>query len=49
MPCAFALGQAAGAGAALASASGVEPRHVNIRELHRTLLEQDVVLPAGIA
>lgn len=49
MPCAFALGQAAGAGAALASASGIEPRNVNIRELHQTLLAQDVVLPAGIA
>jgi hypothetical protein len=49
MPCAFALGQAAGAGAALASASGIEPRNVNIRELHQTLLAQDVVLPADIA
>jgi hypothetical protein len=33
----------------LASASGIEPRNVNIRELHQTLLAQDVVLPAGIA
>ncbi len=49
MPCAFALGQAAGAAAALASLSHVEPRNVDVRELQRTLISQDVVLPAGIA
>ncbi|TBL73931.1 FAD-dependent oxidoreductase [Paenibacillus thalictri] len=45
MPCAFALGQAAGVGAAVASQTGVEPRHVNIKEVQRILVEQGAVLP----
>jgi len=49
MPCAFALGQAAGAGAALAALRGTEPRGVDVRELQRTLRSQDVVLPEGVA
>ncbi|QTH43448.1 FAD-dependent oxidoreductase [Cohnella sp. LGH] len=49
MPCAFALGQAAGAAAALAAAEGAEPRGVNVKELQRMLLAQDVVLPEGVA
>lgn len=44
MPCAFALGQAAGAGAALAVQQGVEPRHVNVNKLQETLLAQNVYL-----
>jgi hypothetical protein len=48
MPCAFALGQAAGAGAALASLSGTQPRDVNINELQQALVGQDVVLPEGV-
>jgi hypothetical protein len=45
MPCAFALGQAAGAAAALASAEGIEPRRVDPGKLQQLLREQDVVLP----
>lgn len=45
MPCAFALGQAAGVGAALSSKQGVEVRDVDIQQLQQTLIEQDVVLP----
>lgn len=45
MPCAFALGQAAGVGAALASLAGVEPRHVEVSKVQQILREQDAVLP----
>ncbi|RIE00273.1 FAD-dependent oxidoreductase [Cohnella faecalis] len=48
MPCAFALGQAAGAGAALASRNGVQPRHVNTAQLQKLLHEQGVVLPRDL-
>lgn len=47
MPCAFALGQAAGASAALASRKKIEPRQVEINELLALLHEQDVVLPSN--
>lgn len=45
MPCAFALGQAAGAAAALACGDGVQPRRVDTRKLQDLLRRQDVVLP----
>ncbi|MBO9600841.1 MAG: FAD-dependent oxidoreductase [Cohnella sp.] len=45
MPCAFALGQAAGAAAALASKGGIEPRRVDTRMLQSLLRHQEVVLP----
>jgi 2-polyprenyl-6-methoxyphenol hydroxylase-like FAD-dependent oxidoreductase len=44
MPCAFALGQAAGTAAALALRTGAEPRGVNTAELQRRLLAQGVYL-----
>lgn len=48
MPCAFALGQAAGAAAALAGRDGVQPRHINTVQLQELLHEQNVVLPSDL-
>jgi hypothetical protein len=45
MPCAFALGQAAGAAAAIAAREAIEPRQVDIGKLKALLREQDAVLP----
>ncbi len=47
MPCAFAMGQAAGASAALSAKAGVQPRNVNVRELQTTLRDQGAVLPGS--
>ncbi len=44
MPCAFALGQAAGAAAAIAAETRVTPRAVNVTALQKTLLEQGAYL-----
>lgn len=49
MPCAFALGQAAGAGAAVAVKNGVRPRDVEIGLVQRELSRQGVVLPQDLA
>ncbi|XID90544.1 FAD-dependent oxidoreductase [Paenibacillaceae bacterium WGS1546] len=46
MPCAFALGQAAGAGAAIAIKTGKRPRDVEISLLQQELRRQGVVLPS---
>lgn len=48
MPCAFALGQAAGAGASCAVKDGIQPRNVNSNELQRVLEKQNAVLPKHI-
>ncbi|MBQ7302907.1 MAG: FAD-dependent oxidoreductase [Clostridia bacterium] len=40
MPCCFALGEAAGAAAALALKDGVSPAEINVRTLQQTLLAQ---------
>lgn len=45
MPCAFAMGQAAGAAAAVASGQGIAPRRVDPGQLQQILRKQDVVLP----
>ena len=44
MPSCMQLGQGAGVASALAARSGVPVSRVDIRELQRTLLEQDVFL-----
>lgn len=44
MPCAFALGQAAGAAAAIAAETRVPPRTVEVRRLQETLVEQGAYL-----
>ena len=48
MPCAFALGQAAGAAASLASQEDILPRHVEVSKLQAMLREQGVVLPEDL-
>ena len=47
MPPAFAMGEAAGAAAALAVRSGVDPRDLPVNELQRSLLEQGAYLGAA--
>jgi len=49
MPCAFALGQAAGAAAATAVRTGSRLRDVEIALLQEELIRQDVVLPHNVA
>jgi hypothetical protein len=44
MPSAFAMGEASGTAAALAAASGVDPRSVSIRQLQSRMLEQGAFL-----
>ncbi|GBF76841.1 invasion protein [Paenibacillus sp. 598K] len=46
MPCAFALGQAAGVGAAIAVKAKVHPREVDMGQVQQELRRQGVVLPA---
>lgn len=48
MPCAMALGQAAGAAAALACESNVSPREVDIKALQNLLHSKGVVLPEHV-
>jgi ribulose 1,5-bisphosphate synthetase/thiazole synthase len=48
MPPAFATGQAAGTAAALAAKKGITPRQLDYKELQRTLIPQNVVLPKRI-
>jgi hypothetical protein len=48
IPFCVAMGEAAGAAAALALKEGVQPRHVNIPGLQRRLLEQGVWLPKEV-
>lgn len=44
MPCAMALGQAAGAAAAIAVKDGVKPENVSIEKLQRILLDHGAIL-----
>jgi len=48
MPPCFATGQAAGTAAALAVKKAILPRNLDHRELQKTLISQDVVLPERI-
>jgi hypothetical protein len=48
IPVCMALGQAAGTAAALSASKGVFPRNLDISELQRTLLSQDVPLRDGL-
>lgn len=45
MPCAFAMGHAAGIAAALAATSGAQPGELDVRAIQRRLSEQGAVLP----
>jgi hypothetical protein len=45
IPHCIAMGQAAGAAAAIAVKEGIQPRQVNYRKLQEILLKQDVLLP----
>ena len=44
MPPCFAMGQAAGVAAALAAATGVPPRQVDVRRLQEMLVQQGAIL-----
>lgn len=48
MPCAFAIGQAAGVAAALCAKEGVTPRQVNVTEVQKRLDRQGAKLPTHV-
>ena len=49
IPFCVAMGQAAGAAAAIAAKAGINPGSIDIRTLQRNLIKQNVVLPPVIA
>ena len=49
IPFCVAMGQAAGAAAAIAAKAGINPGSIDIRTLQRNLIRQNVVLPPAIA
>jgi hypothetical protein len=48
IPYCIAMGQAAGTAAAMAAKSGLSPRDIAVKNLQRSLIEQNVVLPGTI-